>query len=672
MKATKIVLAIALSGLAATAAEQRVGTAFTYQGRLMDGVAPATGAYDLEFKLFDDGVAGTQIAFTLLYEDVQVAGGLFTLTLDFGPGVFGREARWLQIAVRPGASEGALTSLERQLLTPTPNALFSSAALWTGILGKPPGFADDQDDDLLGGLACADGEVAKRTGGIWSCGTDLDTNSGGDITEVTTGAGSGLTGGATSGSASLAVAFAGTGTASTVARADHAHAEYVLNTDARLLDISGLANVSGGVGAGENNTGLSNAFFGYHAGQANTGGSFNAFFGASAGVNNTADNNSVFGHGAGDSNTTGSPNAFFGRSAGAANTTGGHNAFFGPNAGLANTASENSFFGSGAGDSNTTGTFNSFFGRQAGGANTTHLGNSFFGYHAGLLNQASNNSFFGRDAGAANTSGFNGAFFGSLAGQNNTTGEYNAFFGSLAGSANSIADKNAYFGANAGLNATAGANTFLGADAGMQNTLGFGNVFVGHQAALANITGSNNTIVGANANTFGGTLSFATAIGAGALAANSNTVVLGRPADAVRAPGAMNVVGALDVGAGVSVGGGLDTGQGVAVGGTLSVLNNSGFNQALGVEGNATIDGNLYVVGNIEFSGIDTGTTNTMCYTLFDEVRLGPCASSLRYKTDVDEFTGGLEVVQQLRPVTFTWRKTGARDLGLIAEEVAE
>ena len=36
------------------------GTAFTYQGRLNDGGAPANGSYDLQFILYNAGVGGSQ------------------------------------------------------------------------------------------------------------------------------------------------------------------------------------------------------------------------------------------------------------------------------------------------------------------------------------------------------------------------------------------------------------------------------------------------------------------------------------------------------------------------------------------------------------------------------------------------------------------------------------
>lgn len=45
--------------------------------------------------------------------------------------------------------------------------------------------------------------------------------------------------------------------------------------------------------------------------------------------------------------------------------------------------------------------------------------------------------------------------------------------------------------------------------------------------------------------------------------------------------------------------------------------------------------------------------------------------SSLRYKTDLHPFLGGLSVVNRLNPVNFEWKKGGFRDIGLVAEEVA-
>lgn len=46
--------------------------------------------------------------------------------------------------------------------------------------------------------------------------------------------------------------------------------------------------------------------------------------------------------------------------------------------------------------------------------------------------------------------------------------------------------------------------------------------------------------------------------------------------------------------------------------------------------------------------------------------------SSLRYKTDLQPFQGGLSLISQLRPFNFAWKTGGPREIGLIAEDVAK
>jgi hypothetical protein len=105
-----------------------MGTAWTYQGRLMDANVPADGLYDLQFKLYDVNVAGTQKEGTIEVNELDVINGLFTVLLDFGSGVFDGNAVWLEIGIRPGKLEdpNAYTTLSpRYEITPTPYTLYA-------------------------------------------------------------------------------------------------------------------------------------------------------------------------------------------------------------------------------------------------------------------------------------------------------------------------------------------------------------------------------------------------------------------------------------------------------------------------------------------------------------------------------------------------------------------
>lgn len=109
------------------------GTAFTYQGQLTDGAAPAQGSYDLTFTVFDDVAAGTLVAGPVTNAAVAVSNGLFTTTIDFGPGVFQGSGRWLEIGVATNGS-GAFTTLSpRQMLTPSPYAIYANRADSAGV-----------------------------------------------------------------------------------------------------------------------------------------------------------------------------------------------------------------------------------------------------------------------------------------------------------------------------------------------------------------------------------------------------------------------------------------------------------------------------------------------------------------------------------------------------------
>jgi hypothetical protein len=91
---------------------------------------------------------------------------------------------------------------------------------------------------------------------------------------------------------------------------------------------------------------------------------------------------------------------------------------------------------------------------------------------------------------------------------------------------------------------------------------------------------------------------------------------------------------------------------------------------------NTGITGNLLEIrddGRLRLVGFPEGATGTgpLCRTLSNVVTICESgSSSLRYKTNVAPYTGGLRVVDRLRPITFTRKESGRRGVGLAAEEV--
>ena len=212
---------------------------------------------------------------------------------------------------------------------------------------------------------------------------------------------------------------------------------------------------------------------------------------------------------------------------------------------------------------------------------------------------------------ALSVTGNNNFFAGIGAGASNT-GSSNSFFGSSAGESNTTGPFNSFFGGEAGFDNTIGyGNSSFGRAAGIRNTTGDENSFFGFIAGESNTTGSDNTIIGGGADVGSGNLSFATAIGARAVVSTSNTIALGRPNGSDR----VLVYGLLD----------------------LTVLGSAG--------------------------------ATALCRN--PSGHMASCSSSLRYKTGVNSFFGGIDVVRRLRPITFNWRDGGMHDLGLGAEDVA-
>ena len=126
-------------GLLAAPLARAQSTAFTYQGRLVDDCCPATGYYDLMFRVYNSPDAVTspnlQLGPVVAINRVPVTNGLFSVKLDFGAGpVSTNLGRWLQIDARTNNPALPMVSLSpRTELTPTPRSIFAYTAGSAGV-----------------------------------------------------------------------------------------------------------------------------------------------------------------------------------------------------------------------------------------------------------------------------------------------------------------------------------------------------------------------------------------------------------------------------------------------------------------------------------------------------------------------------------------------------------
>lgn len=201
-------------------------------------------------------------------------------------------------------------------------------------------------------------------------------------------------------------------------------------------------------------------------------------------------------------------------------------------------------------------------------------------------------------------------------------GTDNLFAGINAGTANTMGFRNSFFGVNAGANNIEGfRNSFVGDRAGFSNTNGIGNSFFGSDAGLSNTIGNSNSFVGANAglsNTTGG-----------------NNTIIGVNANV----GANNLTFATAIG-------------------SETVVNSS----------NTIALGRANGADKVVIYGLGAAGSTNLCRNASNEISF--CSSSLRYKTGVQNFTGGLNIVRRLRPIAFNWINGGMSDVGFAAEEV--
>lgn len=194
-------------------AQTAQGTAFTYQGQLLQNNAPVTNTSPgvvMSFALWNDptATAAANLIGTQTFDGsgtnpppVPVVNGIFTVTLDFGAPAFITvvdDARWLAITIN-GTTLSPRTKIENAPYALTAQLAYNVPA---GSIGTTQIIPTQVQSRVTG--TCASGAISaiSQTGTV-SC----QTSGSGTITGVTPASGSGLTGGGTSGSVSMGTDF---------------------------------------------------------------------------------------------------------------------------------------------------------------------------------------------------------------------------------------------------------------------------------------------------------------------------------------------------------------------------------------------------------------------------------------------------------------------------------
>ena len=635
-------------------------TAFTYQGRLTDGGTPANGDYDLLFNMWNSPSGGT-LVHSQTFNNVRVTNGVFTVSLDFGASSFTGPNRFLEIGAKLVGSSSFTFVNPRQQITSTPYAIRSLSAA-------------SADSVPASGVSAGSGNYIQNS-------STQQTSSNFNIT------GNGTAGGTLTGnvvSATLQFNLGGN----------------------RILS-----------------AGSENLFLGFEAGLANTAGIRNSFVGRFAGTANTTGNdNSFFGLRAGATTTTGSFNSFFGNYAGEFGANGSLNSFFGIRAGQRNSGSDNSFFGTLAGYLNELGSGNTFVGHFAGQSNRFGSFNTLVGDTADVTEVFPSSLTNATAIGArALVSQSNSLVLGSINGTNGATADTKVGIGTTAPAFKLEVVDPSNKGLRVQTNTAGGTVASFGSNGdfridrpfvagGRFTVLENGNVGIGLSNSVTftpptptfrlQVIDSSNTGLRVQNDAIGGTV--ASFGGNGAFQIDANGAAGGR--FTVSENGNVGI-GTNAPGARLHVSGGailLDNNQGLffkdtsgnqkraLIGDNSNILrlgsgsptgfdeirfdvNTSGEAMTIKGSGNvgigtATPNDRLEVNGILRVNSLGGNGVFQVCRNVLNQIAV--CASSLRYKTNINPFASGLNLVNRLFPITFDWKQGGMKDLGLGAEEV--
>ncbi len=101
-------------------------TAITFQGQVkLEGI-PLNANADFRFSLWNTPTGGVTVPGTQTILDVAVVNGLFTVSIDFGPGAFDGSAKWLAVEIRHPAGSGQFIPMSpRHPINAAPYALYA-------------------------------------------------------------------------------------------------------------------------------------------------------------------------------------------------------------------------------------------------------------------------------------------------------------------------------------------------------------------------------------------------------------------------------------------------------------------------------------------------------------------------------------------------------------------
>ena len=702
------------------------GTSFTYEGQLKSGGSPANGSYDLAFSLFNTPSGGAASAGPITNAATAVSNGLFTVTLDFGAGVFTGTNYWLDISVSPAGSNTFTQLSPRQPLTPVPYALYAPNAGGAAFATTAGSAAIATTASMIGGVAStnvpqldvpnttvqATGTVTVTSGFI----TGANVTSGGSgytaaplvtVSDVS-GSNAVITATVSNGAVvSLAVQNAGndySAGATLIIAPPPSDAYQTFNSGNIFNGINTFSNASntfvgsfsgtfgsftggmltltsnlnlpattataGIIYSGTNTLinafGTNNFFAGVGAGNLTLTGNGNVGVGGGALQNiTTGPDNSAFGYEALYNNRAGEFNAANGYEALCNNTTGGSNTANGNWALYHNTTGNgNAANGHQALFANTSGNYNTANGDEALHNNTTASDNTANGFHALFNNSTgSDNTANGYEALYNNTTASDNTATGFSALYANTTGIWNTAFGGRALISNTTGGDNTALGGDVLYdNTTGSSNTATGANALGKNSTGNYNTANGHNALLNNTTASDNTATGSSALYSNTTGSNNTAAGEGALYNNTNGGY--NVAEGVNALYA-NTSGSNNIALGNSAGSNLTTeSYSIDIG-----------NPGLAGDNNTIRIGTTNVHTNAFIAGIYGATAASgVAVYVSSSGQLGTLTSSARFKQNIQSMGDASEALLALRPVTFRYKPgidpKGLPQFGLVAEEV--